>query len=152
MPKVLRAKFLGSERLCFISTHQFGLAASRTLSQQLLPVACLKFLLDSEDLFCWYNRKKWFLAMNYGSRTSRKNHGDEWGLTWCLQWGIYSSIQTWTHSQNSLAAAQALPHWFLLEKNMHQYPWKNDHHTCESHVYMSDINRNVHKIGTVQHS
>ena len=108
MPKVLRAKFLGSERLCFISIYQFGLAASRTLSQQLLPVACPKFLLDSEDLFCWYNRKKWFLAMNYGSRTSRKNHGDEWGLTWCLQGGIYSSIQTWTHSQNSLAAAQAL--------------------------------------------
>ena len=32
------------------------LAASRTLLQQLL--ACLNFTLDSEDLFCWYKRKK----------------------------------------------------------------------------------------------
>ena len=32
------------------------LAASRTLLQRLL--ACLNFTLDSEDLFCWYKRKK----------------------------------------------------------------------------------------------
>ena len=30
-----------------------------------------------------------------------KNHGDEWGFTWYLQQGIYTS-------QNSLAAAEAL--------------------------------------------
>ena len=35
------------------------LAASRTLLQRLL--ACLNFTLDSEDLFCWYKRKKRFL-------------------------------------------------------------------------------------------
>ena len=33
-----------------------SLAASRILLQQLL--ACLNFTLDSEDLFCWYKRKK----------------------------------------------------------------------------------------------
>ena len=33
-----------------------SLAASRTLLQRLL--ACLNFTLDSEDLFCWYKRKK----------------------------------------------------------------------------------------------
>ena len=33
-----------------------SLAASRTLLQQLL--ACLNFTLDSEDLLCWYKRKK----------------------------------------------------------------------------------------------
>ena len=33
-----------------------------------------------------------------------ENHGDEWGFTWYLRWGIYTSIPTWTHSQNSLAA------------------------------------------------
>ena len=32
-----------------------------------------------------------------------ENQGDEGGLTWCLQWGIYTPIPTWTHSQNSLA-------------------------------------------------
>ena len=36
------------------------------------------------------------------------NQGYEWGLTWYFQWGIYRSIPTWTHSQNSLAAAEAL--------------------------------------------
>ena len=34
-----------------------------------------------------------------------ENHGDEWGLTWYLRSGIYTSIPTWTRSQNSLAAA-----------------------------------------------
>ena len=37
-----------------------------------------------------------------------ENHGDEWDLTWFLQWGIYTSTPTWTYSQNSLAAAEAL--------------------------------------------
>ena len=36
------------------------------------------------------------------------NHGNEWGLTWYFRWEIYSSIPTWTHSQNLLAAAEAL--------------------------------------------
>ena len=31
----------------------------------------------------------------------------EWGLTWYLWWAIYTSIPTWTDSQNSLAAAEA---------------------------------------------
>ena len=44
-----------------------SLAASRTLLQQLL--AYLNFTLDSEDLFCWYKRKK-MISMNYGSSTS----------------------------------------------------------------------------------
>ena len=37
-----------------------------------------------------------------------ENHGDVWGLTWYFQWGIYTSIPIWTHSQDSLAAAEAL--------------------------------------------
>ena len=37
-----------------------------------------------------------------------ENHGDEWGLTWYFQWGIYTSIPNWTHSENSLATAEAL--------------------------------------------
>ena len=36
-----------------------------------------------------------------------ENHGDEWSLIWYLQWGIYTSIPTWTNSQDSLAAAEA---------------------------------------------
>ena len=37
-----------------------------------------------------------------------ESHEDEWGLTWYLRWGIYTSMPTWTHWQNSLAAAEAL--------------------------------------------
>ena len=40
----------------FVLVAYAGLAASRTLLQRLL--ACLKFTLDSEDLFYWYKRKK----------------------------------------------------------------------------------------------
>ena len=41
---------------CFVLVAYATLAASGTLLQQLL--ACLNFTLDSEDLFCWYKRKK----------------------------------------------------------------------------------------------
>ena len=82
-----------------------SLAASKILLQHLL--ASLKFTLDSEDLLCWYKRKKWFLWIMAAAQAA-ENHGDEWGLTWCLWWGIYTSIPTWTNSQNSLAAAEAL--------------------------------------------
>ena len=40
----------------FVLVAYTSLAASRTLLQRLLP--CLNFTLDSEDLFCWYKRKK----------------------------------------------------------------------------------------------
>ena len=40
----------------FVLVVYASLAASRTLLQRLL--ACLNFTLDSEDLFCWYKRKK----------------------------------------------------------------------------------------------
>ena len=40
----------------FVLLAYTSLVASRTLLQQLL--ACLNFPLDSEHLFCWYNRKK----------------------------------------------------------------------------------------------
>ena len=80
-------------------------AGSRILLQQLL--ACLNFTLDSKDLFCWYKGKKWFLWPMAVAQAA-ENHGDEWGLTWYLRWGIYTSIAMWTHSHNSLAAAEAL--------------------------------------------
>ena len=51
--------------------------------------------------------KKWFL-WTMETAQAAENHGDRWGLTWCLRWGIYTSIATWTHSHNSLAAAKAL--------------------------------------------
>ena len=102
-PKVPRAKFLGSDGFfCFSSIA--SLVASRTLLQWLL--ACLNFTLDSEDLFCWYKWKEWFL-WTMAPAQAVENHGDEWILTWYIWWGICTSISTWTHSQNSPAAAVA---------------------------------------------
>ena len=40
----------------FVLVAYASLAVSRTLFQRLL--VCLNFTLDSEDLFCWYKRKK----------------------------------------------------------------------------------------------
>ena len=75
-----------------------------TFCERLL--ACLNFTLGSEDLFCWYKRKKgffWTIAAAYAA----ENHGDECGLTRYLPWRIYTSVSNWTHSQNSLAAPEA---------------------------------------------
>ena len=37
-----------------------------------------------------------------------ENYRYEWGLTWHLQWGIYTLISIWIHSQNSLTGAETL--------------------------------------------
>ena len=79
------------------------MAALRTPLQRLL--ACLKFTLDSEDWFCRYQQKK-VISTNYGDG-DHENYGDEWGMTWYLRWGIYTSTSAWTHSQNSVAATAA---------------------------------------------
>ena len=90
----------------FVLLPDASLAASRTLLKQLL--ACLNFTLDSEDFFYWYKRKKWFL-WNIAAAKATENHGHEWGLTWYLRGGLYTSIPSGNHSQNSpaLAAAEA---------------------------------------------
>ena len=89
----------------FILLAYASLAASRTLLQRLL--ACLNFTLESEDLSFWYKWKKWFLWTMAAAQAAEK-HGDEWGLTWYLWWGVNTSIPNWNHSQNALAAAEAL--------------------------------------------
>ena len=89
----------------FVLLAYASLAASRTLLQQLL--AYLNFTLDSEHLFCCYKRKNWFLWTAVEAQAAEK-HGDEYGLTWYLRSGRYTSFPAWTHSQNPLAAAEAL--------------------------------------------
>ena len=100
-PKNPEGQDLGEWLDSFVLLAYTRFAASRTLLQRLLT--CLNFILDSEDLFCLLKRKKWFLWI-----ITAENHEDEWSLTWCLRSRIYTSIQTWTHSQNSLAAAEAV--------------------------------------------
>ena len=88
----------------FVLLAYARLAASRALLQGLL--AFLNFTLEAEDLSFWCKRKKWLLLTMEAAQAA-ENHGNERGLTWYFLWGIYTSISTWTHSQNSLAAAEA---------------------------------------------
>ena len=89
----------------FVLLAYTSLAASRTFLQQLID--CLNSTLDSKDLSFWYKPKKWFLWTMTAAQPA-ENHGEKWGLTWYFRWGIYTYISTWTHSQNSLAAAETL--------------------------------------------
>ena len=89
----------------FVLLAYLSVAASRILLQLLLDY--LNFPLDSEDLFCWYKQKKWF-QWTMAAAQAAENHGNQWGLTWYFWWGIYTLIPAWTHSQNSLAAVEAL--------------------------------------------
>ena len=105
-PKVLRAKFLGFHGLFnFINSKfcsfkdPFAMICKLVCKLMILQLACLNFTLDSQDLYCWFKRKNrylWIMAVAQAA----ENHGDEWGLTWYLRWGIYTSIPFWTHSQN----------------------------------------------------
>ena len=89
----------------FVLLAYASFVASRILLQWSLP--CQNFTLDSEDLSFWNKQKKWFLWAMAAAQAA-ENHGDEWDLTWYFKWEIYTSIPTWTYSQNSLVAVEAL--------------------------------------------
>ena len=117
----------------FVLVAYANLAASRFLLQLLL--ACLNFALDLEDLFGWHKQKNWFL-WTMGAAQACENDGDERGLTWYLRWGIYTSFLTWTHSQNSLAAAESLSlkisfHGTSLKWSRRPWPSANSHKLCD---------------------
>ena len=62
---------------------------------------------------------KWLL-WTIAAAQSAENHGHEWGMWWYSRWGTYTSVPTWTYSQNSLAAAEAWSlkissHWTCLK-------------------------------------
>ena len=89
---LLATKFLGSERLfSFISIYKFGSFRH--------PFATITSL---SGLYFGFRR---FILLVQTKKVICMNHGDEGG--WYL-WGIYTLIPTWTHSQNSLVAAEAL--------------------------------------------
>ena len=48
-------------------------------------------------------------------------------ITWYLRWGIYTSIPTWTNSQNSLAAAEALSLKISSHGTEHLWNYHKDH-------------------------
>ena len=103
-PNVPRAKFLGSNGVfCFSSIYKFGSFKNRFA---MITGLSELYFRSKKDLSFWHKRKKWFLWTIEATQEA-ENHGDEWGLIWSFLWGIYTSTPTWTHLQNSLAAAEA---------------------------------------------
>ena len=99
----MRAKFLGSNGLfCFISICKFGSFKNPFATITSLPELYFR---TKRFILLVQKKKRFLLAMT--AAQAAENHGDEWGLTWYSLWGLYTSIPTWTHSQNSLAAAEA---------------------------------------------
>ena len=94
LPKVPRAKFLGSNGLFLLAYA--SLAASRTFLQWLL--ACLSFTLESEELSFWCKQKKWFL-WTMAAAQAAENYGDEWGLTWYFLYSM--TIIVWSLSRKT---------------------------------------------------
>ena len=105
----------------FVLVPYASLAASRNLLQRLLT--CLNFTLDPADLICCYKQKKWFL-WTMAAAQAAENHGDERGSTWYWWWGIYTSIPTGTHSQNSLAAAETLSLKIFFHGTSLKWSWR----------------------------
>ena len=103
-PKVRRAKVLASDVFfCFSSIFKFG-----SFKNPFAKITSLsEFYFRFKRFTLLIQTKKWFLWSMTGAQAA-ENHGDMWGLTWYLWWGVYASIPTWTHLQNSLAAAEAL--------------------------------------------
>ena len=133
LPKRLIATFLRSNRLfCFISIYKFGNFKN--------PFAMLTSLFELNFRFRRFillvQTKKWSLWTTAAAQAA-ENHGDEWGLTWYLWQAIYRAILTWTHLQNSLAAAEALSlkispvKHFSSDHEDHPNQHKNNHKPCD---------------------
>ena len=87
---------------CFISIFRFCSLKNPFATITSLSELYFRF----RKLFSQCTQNKWFLWT--AAAQAAENRRDEWGLTWYLRWGIYTSVPTWTHGQNSLAAEEAL--------------------------------------------
>ena len=83
----------------FVLLAYASLEASRKL---------LNFTLYSEDLFCWYKRKKWFL-WTIAAAEAAENYEDEWGLTWYLSNFNQNPLTKFTSSSRSTEFKDILP-------------------------------------------
>ena len=104
--ELLRATFLETDVFfCFISISQFGSFKNPFLKISSLSELYFRF----RRLIMMVQTKNWFLWTMVVIQAA-ENHGDERALTWYLWWGIYiHHFQPEpTHSQNSIAAAEAL--------------------------------------------
>ena len=104
----------------FVLLAYASLAASRTLLQRL--IACLNFTLESEDFYFLFGTSEKHDFMNYGSSTSSCKPWKWMRLDLMFSmWYIYTSIPTWTHSQNSVAAAEAPSIYSYIIQHLFSY-------------------------------
>ena len=115
---VLRPKFLGTDGLfCFISICKFS-----SFKNPFTTITSLS------ELYFRFRRfillvQKW-LVWTMTAAQAAENHGDAWSLTWYFWWGIYTSIPTWTYSQNSLAVAEALSLKISCHRTSVKWSWR----------------------------
>ena len=95
-PKVLRAKFLGSDGLFHFISSKFGsfknlfaMICKLVCKLMILQLACLDFTLDAGDLRSWFKQKVGFFEL-WQQRT--ENHGEEWGLILTMRDTCINSI------------------------------------------------------------
>ena len=88
---------------CIISIWKFG--SFKNLSVTITSLS---------EIYFWFRRfillvqtKKWFL-WTMAAAQAAEIHGDALSLTRYLWWGLYKSIPTWNHSQNSLVVIEAV--------------------------------------------
>ena len=124
IPKSSRLEFLAkvfSKQFCFIGCRrQLQAVESERYS---------RFTFVEMIYSVGTNEKSDFSELWQQHKRLAENHGDEWSLTW---WGIYTSILTWTHSQNSIAAAEALS--LKISSNDHEdrpTQHENSHKLCD---------------------
>ena len=94
-----------SDRLfCFSSICKFGSFKNPFTMITSLPELYFRF----RRLILLVQTKKRFLWIMAAAQAA-ENDGDKWHLTWYLQWGIHTSIPTWTHSQRNTDFKDTLP-------------------------------------------
>ena len=104
------------------------LAASRTLLPWLL--ACLKFTLDSKDLFCWYKRKKWFLYEQWQQQKKVKTM--EMSETWPDIYNVGYNPLTKVTSSSRITEFKDIPNEHLSNDHEGRSKWhENRHMLCD---------------------
>ena len=123
--KVTRAKFLGSDSISKFGSFKKAFWTITSL---------LNFTVDSEDLFCFYKWKKWFLwAMSVVQVA--ENHGDRWLSLELIfkkrEICINSNLDSFTKSNSSSRRSES--------KDILPWNLSNDHEDC------SNQHNNSHK-------
>ena len=115
-----KSQVSGSDELfCFISICKFG-----SFKNPLATIASLSELYFRFRRFILLVKTKKVISMNYGSSRNSWKPCRWVRLDLILRWGIYTSIPTWTYSQNLLAAAETLTLKILSNGTFVKWSWR----------------------------